>query len=248
MEEEQPRPPAISLGKSIANVFSSPAEAFEGLGSSASAPILWATTLLISVVFVATFSYIISSNDTFRGQIFDAQSKALQKQVEEGKLTQERADMATDQMQKMGGMFMVIGTVAGTIFVALYYFGGALFLWLAAKVVLKSPVGYGKFLEAYGIANWIGLLGTVITLLLMLGLNTMYATPSAALAIYAQYDPANNMHKIMSTLNVFVLWQTAVLGIGVAKMTGKPTMTGIGLTFVLWIVWVAISFALGFAR
>jgi hypothetical protein len=246
--EEQPRPPAISLGKSIANVFASPAEAFEGLGLSASAPVLWVTTLLGSIVFVAIFSYIISSNDTFRGQIVDAQSKALQKQVEEGKITQERADLATDQMQKMGAMFMVIGTVAGTIFVALYYFGAALFLWLAAKLAFKSPAGYGKYLEAYGIANWIGILGALITLLLMLGLNSMYATPSAALAIYTQYDSTNTTHKILSTLNVFVIWQTAILGIAVAKLSGKSTMAGIGLTFALWIVWVAISLALGLAR
>jgi hypothetical protein len=197
---------------------------------------------------VVLFSYIFSTNQTFHGQIVDAQSQAMQKAVQAGKMTQEQADRAEEGMQKMSGMFMVFGIVFGTIFILIYYFGASLFLWLSNKLILKSTVGYGKHLEMYGISNWIGVLGTIVTLILMFAFNTMYASPSAALAILSTYDLTNTTHKILSVINVFSIWQCAVVGVGMSKLSGKSVGAGIGVAFGLWIVWLVVSVSLGINR
>jgi hypothetical protein len=57
--------------------------------------------------------------------------------VDEGKLTQEQADQAESRTESMGSMMIVFGAIGGAVFVAAYYFGGALFLWLANKSILK---------------------------------------------------------------------------------------------------------------
>jgi hypothetical protein len=50
---------------------------------------------------------------------------------------------------------------------------------------------------------------------------------------------------ILSQLNVFSLWQMAVLGVGLSKVSGKSTGTGVGLALGLWIVWVVLMTFIG---
>ncbi|MGB2869461.1 MAG: YIP1 family protein [Bacteroidota bacterium] len=247
--EETPTPPAtVTLGGSIVNVFASPGEVFTDLRGKEPRTSLWIAPLLVSLLMVVLFSYVFSSNETFRGQLIEAQTKALQKAVEEGKITQQLADQQADRMQNMGSMFLVFGIVFGAIFAVVFFFGGGLFLWLGGKLVLKSPAAYGKYLEVYGISAWIGALGAIVTLMMMIGLNTMYASPSASLAVLSTYDFSSNTHKFLSALNVFSLWQTAVVGIGLAKLSEKSTGMAMGLVFGMWVVWVVAAVFLGIYR
>ncbi len=121
-------------------------------------------------------------------------------------------------------------------------------LYLGAKVVLKTTEPYGRHLEVYGLASWIGVFGGIITLVMMLAMNSIYATPSAALAIYDSFDPANKTHGLLRALDLFGAWQAVVAGFGISRVAGKDSMMGIIVTVGLWLIWVAISVALGLAR
>lgn len=248
MTEQTQATATQGLGSIIMNVFSSPGEAFSGLKESESRPTLWVLPLITLLIIVIASTFVIFSNDALKNQIMDAQVQALQKQVAEQKMTQERADQAREGMEKMGSMLMVIGIVVGVIMVSLMFFGASLVLWLIDKLALKSTAGYGKHLEMYGIANWIGVLGGIVSLLMIMGLNTLYASPSAAMAVYASYDPMNTTHKILTTINIFAIWQAIVIGFGISKLSDKPSSTGITIALVLWVIWAGIQIGLGFAR
>jgi hypothetical protein len=105
-----------------------------------------------------------------------------------------------------------------------------------------------KHVELYGASSWIGVLGGVVTFGMIVGLGSISASPSAALAVLGSYDSLNTTHKILSALNIFTFWQTAVVGIGLSKFSGKSIVAGISVSAVLWILWTVISLALGFAR
>jgi hypothetical protein len=248
MEEQQPLPPAPSLGTTITDVFASPSEVFQSLKGTASTPKLWVVPLIAMFLVVALITVMLFTNETLKVEMKDVQSKAIQTKVEQGKLTQEQADQAESRMDSMGGMMIVFGIIGAAIFICAYYFGGALFLWLSNKTILKSTMGYGKYLELYGIASWIGVLGGIIAALMMVGLGTMTATPSAALAVLGSYDSTSNFHKLLSAINIFSIWETAVIGIGLSKFSGKSTGAGMGVAFALWIIWVALSIFLGISR
>jgi len=134
------------------------------------------------------------------------------------------------------------------IFVLLYYVLGALFLWLGAKFVLKAEAPYAKYLEVYGLSSWVGVFGGIVTLMLMVGMDSMYASASGALVVLSEYDPVNTTHKLLKSLDVFAAWQAVVAGIGISAVAKKENGPGIGLVVVLWIVWVGASVALGIAR
>jgi len=191
-------------------------------------------------------SFVISSNETLKGQIVEMQARAMQERVEKGSMTQEQADQATEQMQGMGTLFAVFGAVAGVVGTALLYFVGTLFLWLIGKFALKAAHGYSTYLALYGISSWIAVLGSVMTVLMMVGLNSMYATPSAALAVYADFDSLDTTHRLLSKLGLFSIWQAVVIGIGLSKVSGKPTGIGIGFSFGLLALWIALSMWVGF--
>jgi hypothetical protein len=248
MDDQQSLPSAPSLGNTISDVFASPSEVFQNLKNTAPSPILWVAPFIATLLIVVVSVVMIFTNESLKAEMKDVQSKAIQKMVDERKLTQEQADKAEAKAESMGGMMIAFGIIGGAIFISAYFFGGALFLWLANKTILKSAVGYGKHLELYGIASWIGVLGGVITVLMMVGLGSMAATPSGALALLGSFDPTNKLHMLLASLNIFSIWQTAVIGIGLSKLSDKQTGAGMGVAFALWIVWVALSILLGIAR
>jgi len=245
--EEQPLPSAPSLGTTFMGVFTSPSEVFQSLKGTASAPLLWVIPLIVTIVLGIAITVTMFTNETLHSQIIDTQRQAMEKRVDEGKMSRETADQAINRMESGGsGLFIAIGSVSVVVMICLFFFLGALFLWLANKTLFKSTAGYGKYLELYGIASWIGALGAIISLLMMVGLGSLYAHPSGALLVMSNYDTANHLHKLLNALNIFSIWQTAVVGIGLAKFSEKSIGTGIGVAFVLWAVWVAIQVFLGF--
>ncbi|MBI3005825.1 MAG: YIP1 family protein [Ignavibacteriales bacterium] len=249
MQEQQPSGSAPSMMSKIVNIFSSPADSFEGISSSPSKASAWLFPFLAAFVISVLISYLLVANEMLRAQIVDQQAQAMQKMVDSGRMTQQQADASVDRMQSMGGgMFMAFGIIGALVFLCVYYFGGSLFLWLTGKLALKSTAGYGKYLEVYGMSAWVGVLGAIVTVLLMVGMSSLYASPSAALAILSDYDASNDTHKFLSALNVFSVWQATVVGIGLSKLTGKPAGVSFGVSFGLWAVWVVISVLLGIAR
>lgn len=241
--------PDTSFTAVLANVFASPGEAFAGLAGGPVKHTRWVVPLLISVVLVVTVVALMFTNETFREQMQTAQMAQMDKAVEDGRMTRDQADMAMERMEGGGGtMFIVFGGIFGSVFALLFYVLGALFLWLGAKAVLKTPEGYGRHLEVYGIASWIGVVGTVVTIVMMLAMSSMYATPSGALAVYDSFDSANTTHRLLRALDIFGAWQAVVAGIGISKISGKESTMGVVIAVVLWLAWVGISVALGLAR
>ncbi|MBI4427953.1 MAG: YIP1 family protein [Ignavibacteriales bacterium] len=249
MQAQQPTDSTPSMMSKLLNIFTSPHEAFERISTSPSKASSWLFPFLAAFAISVLIAYLLVANEALRAQMIDQQAQAVQKMVESGRMTQQQADASIDRMETMGGgMFITFGILGALVFLCIYYFGGSLFLWLAGKLALKSTAGYGKYLEVYGMSAWVGVLGAIITVLLMVGLSSLYASPSAALAILSEYDASNNMHKVLSSLNLFSVWQASVVGIGLSKLTGKPLRMSLGVSFGLWVVWVVVSVLLGIAR
>jgi hypothetical protein len=241
MEEQAPAAPTISLSDIIVNVYASPAEAFEGIRTSPTRASVWVIPLLLTFVLTIGYTWMMFTNESIKSQMIDMQRERLQEQVQAGKIPQERADQITDGMEKGSGMMMAFGIIGAVVMISITLFVGALFLWLIGKLALKAEAGYGKYLELWGSSMWIGMLGLIVSALLLMAFNSMFASPSAALAVMSSYSPKNSLHRLLTSLNVFSIWQTAVVGIGLSKFSGKSMGVGIGAAFALWAAWVLIS-------
>lgn len=246
MEEQAPSTPTISLGNLITNVFASPSEAFEGLRSSPARASVWVIPLILFIVLNSIIAVVMFTNESIRAQFMESQSQRLQERVDSDQMTQEQADQAMEQMERASGMMIAFGIIGSVVTVSIMFFGAALIFWLVGKVALKAPAGYGKYLELWGTSSWIGILGGIVTLLMIIALSSLYASPSAALAVLSDFKPTDTTHRLLSSLNVFSIWQVMVLGIGLSKYAQKALGSGITVAVVLWVIWVLlVTFALG---
>jgi hypothetical protein len=228
------------------NVFMSPGELYTEVAQAPPQTTSWLLPFILSIVMALVITISLFNNPTLRQQIYDMQEKGMKKAVAEGKMTQEQADRASEAMESSGPvMFIAIGGTSAVFIVAAIYFGVALLLWLAGKFIMQMPGGYKKMLEVFGLASLVGVLGSIITLLLMNLMNSFYASPSAAVAVLDSFDVTNKSHRLLSSLNIFTLWETAIVGIGMSKVSNKSLGTGMGITFGLWAVWTVLSVLFG---
>src|SRR5438105_2470274 len=161
-------PQAASFMTRAANVFTAPGELFTEVGTSPPQTSSWLVPFLISITLALIFTFAIYNNPSLRQQIYDAQGKAFQKAVDEGKMTQDRADQMREGMENSGpAMFMLIGGGSAIFGISVMFFAAPLLLWLIVKFGLKSLAGYGKVLEIFGLSGLVSILGSIITLIMM---------------------------------------------------------------------------------
>ncbi len=76
-----------------------------------------------------------------------------------------------------------------------------------------------------------------MTLLLLLAFESIYATPSLALAVLEDFDPENTVHSLLSSVNVFTLWYLGVTAVGLGTICGVGTAKTALWVFILWAVY-----------
>jgi len=146
-------------------------------------------------------------------------------------------------------MFKIFGVLGVIVFTFLSVLVVSFVMMLVGKLAFKQAVLYGKVMEVVGASTMInGVLGTIVTMLLMLAVGSLYATPGLALLI-SGFDPNNKVHLLLASINIFSLWYLGVLSVGLGKLfgvtTGKTAVWVVGL----WIVWTLLTtFVLTFLR
>lgn len=252
MDEVNATPPVseesaeMSFSDKLMNVFSAPGELFENVAKSEKQTSNWSVPLILTMIVSVIFVLVVFSQSPIQDQMRDQQEKSFQKQIDSGKLTQEKADQAAAVIPKAGSpLFMIIGSVFAVAITAIMLFGFALAFWLMGKWVFKSTATYGKVLEVVGLSMYISVLGSIITLLLVVAMGSLYATPSLALAV-SQYDPANHLHKLLSSISVFTFWFLFVISVGLGKIFSVSTGKALGAVGVLWALFTTASVFISF--
>jgi hypothetical protein len=246
MEQQQTTVTPSSFMTRATGVFASPGEVFQEVASAPVQTSSWMLPYIFSLLITVVFTVALFNNPSLRQQILEPQQQKMQKQVDAGKMSQENYDKAVSMMESPA-MFYAFGIIGSVIFVSAAIFGAPLVIWLAVKWVLKAAVPYKKMLEVYGLTIMVGLLGAIITLLLMHVFDNVHASLGGSLLVMNHYDQDNIGHNLLASLGVFGLWQTALVGMGISKVTGKSSGTGMGLAFGLFALWVIVSSALGLA-
>lgn len=230
------KPPAMSLMARLMNVFAGPGEVFEDIRASPPAVPNWLVPALLFAVMGIISSMVMFSQPAIVQKIHEEQAKKMDEMVKSGKMSRADADKAEAMAEKFTGptMLKIFGSVASVIasFVRLLWW--ALILWLLGKV-LKRSFGYGKALEVIGLASMITVLGSLVTILLIVNLGRMIATPSLALTI-PDFDVTRKSHLMLGTVNLFYFWQIGVLSVGLAKLAQVSFIRALPLVLTCWIL------------
>ena len=236
--------PASPFMTRFMNVFTSPAELYSEVVASPARTSSWLVPYVLSLLMGCIFTYALFSNQSLRQQLIESRLQGMREQVAAGKMSEEALEKASGFMESPV-MFLTIGIAGALVSITLAMFIAPLVLWMISRFILKGTASYKKFLEAYGLSSLTGLLGAVVMLLMMHLLDNFYAQPGGSIFLMNSFNHHSFLHRLMAAVQIFGLWQTAVVGIALAKISGKPTGTGIGLSFGLWGAYVLVASAAG---
>ncbi len=241
-----PQTPATSLAGKLMNVIAAPGEVFSEIASVSARTANWLVPVLIYTVAGVISVCILFKQPNIRQTIHDQQVKALDQQVQQGKMTQAQEDQALQVMDKYMGptMLAVAGSVGMVLYSFVSLFWWALVLWLLGRWVLKSQFGYMKAVEVAGLASVILVLGLAIGTLLAVILGRLYVGPSLDLLV-SDFDPTRRVHLLLGAANAVYFWHTAVLGVGLARFSGRSTAKALMAVFIYWIVAELLLIAVG---
>jgi hypothetical protein len=247
VQEPPPPAPTTSVAARMLNVFTVPGEAFQEVAASAPSVANWLTpaVLLILVSWVGT--WLVFSQESFQHQLTEYTDQAIQKRLEKAHVPKEQADQAREMGQKIARISSTVGAYAGTLVIALASpFMWGLFLWLAGTKALKANFSYMKAVEVVGLGNTLAVLEALVQTLLILGLGSLFATPSLGLAV-KDFDPQNPTHAAMAVVNPFTFWALAIRSVGLGKLCGVTFAHSAVWVFGIWATYTVLRLGLGFA-
>jgi hypothetical protein len=187
--------------------------------------------LLIITVLSGLFAF--ASRSVF-SQIFDAEfTRATADAIAKNPQSADAINSMRGIQEKIGMLFTYIGT-------PLFIFILGFFTWLASKVV-SAKLTYGQALTVVTLA-WIPrLVGSLAGVLQVVLMDTSNVTTPWALSISpARFlDPATANAKLVALLggmDVFTIWYTVVVGIGIATIGKVSPAKGYTAAFIIFVL------------
>jgi hypothetical protein len=245
----EPAAPATSLVARMTNVFVAPGEVFDEVKSRPPRAFYWLGPLLISILTAVVFVWVVFSQEKLLRSVREPQEKAIQKQVDAGKMSQAQAQKAIDMMEKfMSPMLMkIIGTGGAVMGGFGMTFLMAVVVWLVGTKRFHGEFSIMQAVEMTCLAGMISALGTIVAMLLAVATGSMMATPGPVLLVKA-FDEANRVHRLLSQLNVMTLWHVAVMALGLSRLSGVSWGRAAAWAFGIWALIVALAVLPGWGQ
>ncbi len=242
-QPEGPQPARMSLVARLLNVFAIPSDVFDEVKTTGSSAGNWLVPALLLIAASWLGAWLIFSQPSIQQQLNEMTAQAIDKQVEQGKLTEAQAEQA----RQVGQISVKVAPYVMPVPVAFITpFGWGLILWLVGTKALKGNFPFLKAVEVAGLANAIAVLEAIVRTLLVVGLGNLFASPSPALLV-KEFDPKNTAHSLLALANVMMFWLLIVRSIGLARLSGAPLLKAAAWVFGIWATYTGLLLGVGLA-
>lgn len=215
-----PRAASTSVSAKLCNLLASPAEVFDEVVITPPAAANWRTpTLLVCLAGIVVLH--LSPTQT-------QSADAIQHLIQAGTISTDQAEFLAGAWPLVSGLAVCLAAFGGTLWAAFV-------LWFMGRVFLKARFSFLKALEVVGLTGIILLLGNVVTGLLIIATGDPTAHPSLAL-LAGKLDSSHVLRKILDLFHVFHLWATAVLAVGLSRLTGVTFREAAFWVFGYWLL------------
>ena len=210
--------------------FTAPGETFASVRERMTWQDWFAPTLVVVVVgLVATILTLPAAMETG--------SEMMQEQY--GEMTDEQRAMM-EQMQAAAPA-MTLVSVPIVSFLWLFLVGGVMLL--VANPILGGEANYGQMLAVTAYASLVKVVQTIVTVPLMLATGTIVVIGPGLLL--PEEMVGTFAGRVLSGLEVFMLWQVLVMAVGTGVMAGRSTRKALVPLLILWAVWIVVQAGLG---
>jgi hypothetical protein len=201
----QPSVPSTStpIRQKLLNIFVSPGDVFEEVVTGPPRVANW----LVPTLLVCMAGLILLRAAT----INEPTASVIGQVVEAGAASAPQAEKFLGGSEAISWAIVCLGAIAGT-------FWSAFALWFMGRVFLKTRFSFLKTVEVVGLTGIILVLGTIVTSLLIAASGNPAARP--ALSLFAgELDATNPIRAALDAVNLFHLWTTTVLAVGLSKLS-----------------------------
>lgn len=230
----------MTLAARLLNVFAIPGEVFAEVKASRVRIGNWLVPALLSVLVGVITSMVVLSQPAVHKQmrdLTDRQAKALEQQVQAGKVKQADADrfMALMRSVLAPPVLKTCGTVLAAVAGIVRVFWWGFVLWLLGRLFLKVAVDYRKTLEVAGLGLMIAVLGSIVMLLLMVNLPRLFGTTDVKMA-FSDFDPSKASFLLLGAEYLFSFWLIGVFSVGLGRLAGVPFARAVWFVFAAWLI------------
>lgn len=232
---EDATPDETSLLDRLTGVITSPGEVFEEIKGRPVAVSNWLAPLALACALGILYCVMAFSQPAVVQGMQDQRVKAIQKQVQAGKMTQDQADKASAMMDKIMSptILKIFGGGGAIMASSIGLFLMAFWLWGGLKLFTEAGLDYMKVVEVCGLALVLDVLQKIVRTWLVTWKQNMMVTLSPTLFL-AHPDMQNRMHVLLSVADPLDFWWLAVLSLGISKVASVRYGTAAALAFGGW--------------
>ena len=218
----EPSVPSTStpIGQKLLNIFVSPGDVFEEVVIARLTVANWLVpTLLVCIagLILLRAAAINEPTGSVIGQV-----------VEAGAVSAPPAEKLPGGSETISWATVCLGAIAGT-------FWSAFVLWFIGRVLLKTRFSFLKTVEVVGLTGIILVLGTIVTALLIAASGNPAARPALSL-LAGELEISNPIGAALDAMNLFHLWTTTVLAVGLSKLSGVSFKESAFWVFGYWLL------------
>jgi hypothetical protein len=217
-------PVSSSLATKLLDMLVNPGDVFDEVLAT---PPRLANWLLPTLLVALTSLFLLRAANVETAAV-PGPPQALDSQTPAVNSTAAQAEPGSADWQRVSALATCVLAFAGT-------FWSAFLLWFIGRAFLRSRFAYMKAVEVVALTGSIVALGAIVTALLIGASGNPAARP--ALSFFAPHLPSDSpVRLVLDTLNVFHLWTTAVLAIGLSRLSGVTFKESAFWVFGYWLV------------
>lgn len=204
----------------------------------------WLIPVLLFIVIALLSNILLMSRPNIKYQVRQEQEKKLMELVQQGKLSEEQAEIQLSQMDKMySGVFLVIQIISTFIIVFISFFVVTGVYYLISRFILKGDGTFTSALSANGLSTYISALQMLLILIISMIADRLFKALS--IADFLSMDKTSVAGYLLSKIDPLTIWAFVILSIGLSKMFHSDDNKKYYIAvFGTWILWSLIIFGL----
>ncbi len=215
------------------NVFTSPANTFGSLNEFVGLKD-WLVPLILVTIAGALSAYLIMPVVQTEG--LEAMSKQLQENPD---LSEEQRAQVLEGVTNAGGITALVGAPIGSA--ANLFIQAGIFLVLT-NFLLGGRGTYKKTLAVVSYGALVGIPAAIITVPLVLARKSIVVQLGPGLLLPESMH-GSFLFTFLSLVNVFSIWQFALVSVGLGITSGVETRHAAYFVFGLWVIYLLVSAA-----
>ena len=233
----------LSEGERLLDTFSAPSKTFRDINVNGRWWVPFVIISVISYLFVFTVDKKVGFTVVAQNQL--KMSPKAQERLEKLPPEQQQRQMDLSASITKGisfaypVLFLIIALIVSGVLLAVFNFG------------MGAEITFGKMLAVSMYAFLPGIGKALLAVLtLFAGLNaesfTFQNPVGTNIGYYLSFaDTPRFLYSLASSLDVFAIWSTILIGLGVSCISKVERTTAVVTTFACWAFWILISAGLG---